>query len=298
VPVAPGHRRYLRQLAFTPDGRTLITLSSESAPRFWDLAALADRTTVGSAIYTNAAMALSPDGQTVAACSRDSKSVQLWDVTSAQSKGTFAKGHGDRIEVMAFAPDGTTLASGGRDKLVRLWEVNGGLEKKAIACDNNPTVLLFTPDGQTLVIGGPDIKHITLWDVTGGKERQDIKNIEYGMVYAALAPDGKTLAFVGKDNQVRLWDLSNSKEKSPPPVRHPAPIRALLFSLDGRTLIASAWDGQILFWKVSDRVLTRTIQLPGPVTSLALALDNRHLAAGTAASMVYLLRLGPVPSGE
>ena len=68
-------------------------------------------------------MAFSPDGNTLASGSRDSRTIRLWDADSGQLRKSL-EGHAGGVHSVAFSPDGNTLASGGRDKTVRLWDMS------------------------------------------------------------------------------------------------------------------------------------------------------------------------------
>ena len=105
---------------------------------------------------------------------------------------------------MAFSPDGNTLASGGRDRTIRLWDVHTGEPKEELTGHTdwiNPVV--FTPDGTMLVIG---TRGIRLWDI---KKREYAKTIDENLPHSfsiAFSPDGNLFASGGADNNVRLWD--------------------------------------------------------------------------------------------
>src|SRR5262245_26610357 len=81
-------------------------------------------------------------------------------------------GHPHRVQALAFAPDGRTLATtGGDDGAVILWEVGRGAQRELRG--EPPGVVLcvgFSPDGATLATGGRDTP-LTLWDVTTGSKR-------------------------------------------------------------------------------------------------------------------------------
>jgi WD40 repeat protein len=73
--------------------------------------------------------------------------------------------------VLAFAPDGSTLASSGRGKAVAFWEVRTGKLVRELRGHTHPAhAVAFEPDKRTLVSGG-DYRTMTLWDVGSGKLR-------------------------------------------------------------------------------------------------------------------------------
>ena len=107
-------------------------------------------------------IALSPDGTILAAAT--DWAVRLYDVAKPRERAAL-KGHKGLVGVVAFSPDGTTVASGSWDETVRLWDVRTGRER---ACFNWPVGKIFSlayaPDGLRIAAGG-ECGAVVVWDV-------------------------------------------------------------------------------------------------------------------------------------
>src|SRR5262249_48243413 len=78
-------------------------------------------------------------------------------------------GHGGSVLAVAFSPDGKVLASGSRDKTIKLWDVRSGTVLQTLDEHTGDVYdVEFSPTGDLLASGGGD-KVIRLWDPTGGK---------------------------------------------------------------------------------------------------------------------------------
>jgi len=213
--VIPGTRAEIHTLNFLPN-RCLVTLHSlnnnvalgktREPGQIQPIRHIKDTDSIN-------ALALSPDGNTIACSTWERKEVpiiHLWNAQTGRLLYTL-RGHTDMVPNMVFSPDGRMLASGVAAQApnpseIKLWDVNSG--KLITTLNGNRaqvTCLAFAPDDKTLVNGSSD-DTIKLWDVPTGQLRRTIKS---GTEMDALTftGDGKTLAGGGTDSIIKLWNI-------------------------------------------------------------------------------------------
>lgn len=163
------------------------------------------------------ALALSPDGKTLATGSYDQKII-LWNAASGEVIRTLT-GHNGCVHDLAFRPDGRILASASADRTVKLWDAATGERRDTFTQSLKEVfTLAFSPDGKRLAAGGVD-NRIRVWEISS--EARETTNpllqARFGHDGAVLklvyAPDGRTLLSSGDDRTVKLWDAREMKER-------------------------------------------------------------------------------------
>ncbi len=229
-----NHRFGCTALAFTPDGKTLAANGgAEGELQLWDVATRKLSLTIKVPATAGGRLAVSPDSK-ILAVSDDGPSVRLYDLQTGKEQrameGSF------KPLCIAFSPDGKLLAGSAQDGVVVLWDAATGKQRSSWERHKRRVrSVVFAPDGKTLYSLGED-RLLVFWDVTENKERKavDLRN-EGPTWYAALSPDGRTLATFGA--LVRLFDLE--REEYRPGVAwdyQTGTPRCICFSPDGKLL--------------------------------------------------------------
>ncbi len=216
---------------------------------------------------------------------------------------TTLHGHTANVRSVAFSPDGTMLASGGKDKSVILWDraTHQPLGEPLTGHTDRVTQVAFHPHSPILASSSRDTT-IRLWDIasqepigeplTGHTER--VNSI-------AFNPDGTVLASGSADNTIILWNIANARESSTPigePLTgHTDDIHSLTLSPDGKILASGGKDNTIRMWNMeTGRLLYAPIEgHTGSVNSLAFSPDGKILAS---ASTDRTIRLWDVETGR
>jgi WD40 repeat protein len=166
-------REQLDSVAFSPDGKTLAWAAAHAELALWQLPPGRKHRKLPQIGVK--CVAFSPDGNFLASAGgrplpgKKSGSLHLWDVSTGQSVRKF-EGAG-AVRVVAYAPDGKTLAAAGEDGVVGLWDAATGKLWHRFEGHRGPIwSLAFAPDGRTLASGSQDTT-ILIWDVPGAKAK-------------------------------------------------------------------------------------------------------------------------------
>ena len=197
-------------------------------------------------------------------------------------------GHSDKVDSVAFSPDGKMLASGSWDETVKVWDVQTGALKLTITGHCNVVdSVAFSPDGKTLAIGCYD-KTIKLWDMQTVALKQTLTGHSDQVVSVAFSPDGKTLASGSFDDTIKLWDVQTGA------LMHTLTgfrgwVFSVAFSLDGKMLASGSHDGTIKLWDVQTGALKQTLTgHSSGVESVAFSPDGKTFASGSRDNTVKL----------
>ncbi|MEV2268862.1 serine/threonine-protein kinase [Nonomuraea africana] len=205
------------------------------------------------------ALAVSPDGRTLAAGLRDPARVVLLDTATLRISGRLAVPDAISVAGLAFAPDGRTLAvvpwSGGFGR-VRLWDGKGPARTLP---RTGGDVLAFSPDGRALAVGGRDNALIPL--PSGPVVAQPFSPSVDGVSAVAFSEDSRIIATGSFESGIDLWDARTLVR-----VRHLATggddVTALAFSPREGLLAAGSGGGVVQLWDVDRGV---PYGLPYPV---------------------------------
>ncbi len=203
-----GHTHDIKKLAFTPDGKHLVTGSGDGSIRVWDVES--GRTV--RRIYpperrANGLFALAPDGQRLAVVSGTTGGSVVYLMGLADGKIEQALGGHPGIVALAFSADGRRLASAGTDKIVRVWDLAVGKAVQEFTRPLVTTAVAFAPDGNRLALFDSDHQAVT-YDLASGKARNLVRVgstnwPSYDKV--AWSRDGKTVA-AASANGMRLFE--------------------------------------------------------------------------------------------
>jgi WD40 repeat protein len=274
-------------LAFTPDGKTLLSGTQDGKVRVWDVAEKKLRRTLTGRWGVGRGMALSSDGKT-AALGNSSSVIRLWDVGSGAELFTKFAGHDTYLHAAVFSPDGRTLFTGS-DNEVRIWRTKDWRQERVLP--GTAHSLSLTPDGGRLAWLSSYSQTIRVWDVAKCKDLYQQKMPE-GITakWAVFADDGKALVSLDEERspsipkgcRVRLMvrDAASGRSKRSLILPGVFPY-ALAVTPDGEKAFVGTGESTLLACDLRRRDTLRELRgYQYTAEALAVSPDGRLLLVG------------------
>jgi len=306
-------------IAISPDGKFLAWASGPFV-KVWDLARDEEHATINLRFDGSypGCVSFSSDGRVLATgcggLGNVPGSAKLWDVGTGRQLAVF-RGQASQHTVVAYAPDGSSLAVGSADGLVTVWDLPKRPERATWEAHSAGVfALALAPDGQTLATGCGEwwkTNHpaeAKLWNLSTGRERASLQGHSGWLTAVAFSPDGGTLATASWDRTVKLWDTKTAAETRTLPGWN-GTVLSLAFAPDGRTLALGGSDsavpfgtessgkggkfdraarGEVHLWDVSKGQTRATLSGQGGIFALAYAPDGETLAGASGDGMVKI----------
>ncbi len=286
---SPGDGKLMRTItltetgdgvAFSPDGALLAYSDGEHA-RVVSATTGAAAATLPDAVYWVDSIAFSADGTRLVTADGQGAEARTFDATSGRLLRTLGAQPG-WINAVSLSPDGKQLASGSEHGTVRIWELGGAGQPRALGRHEELIwTVAFSTDGKQLLSGGLD-KRLRLWDVAGRRERWSVD--AGAVVFAArFSPDGSQIAAASTD--VQLYAVADGKLLGKLPAGGQS-VWDVRYRGDG-VLAAATWDGWVYQYAPDGRPLT-DLRHGGHFRGLSWSPDGALLAGAGGAGEVSL----------
>jgi WD40 repeat protein len=331
-----GHQAYVNAAAFSPDGRTAVTNSTEGALLVWDATTgQLRRSLEGDQDYIRS-LQFAADGRTLLSVGGEDGSLYAWDLLTGKSRRIEMSTRAKRIEQVMVSPDGKSVVCLDFDRTIRLFDASSGKERRRFPIRAPAKVLgmALTPGARSLVVWSNDRK-IGIWDVSDGRQlcdyslplnKESVPPGETRVVSfynAALSPDGRLLAVGSQHNHAWAVDDKGKVVQGAKPEHYLILLDLASGCIAGRfdkvssdaSSLAFSPDGRVLAWGgygdpavhvvevASGRERRRFLGHRGFVTALTFSADGEALLSGSGDTTALVWDLArrfpphPAPTG-
>lgn len=272
-----------RSLAFSPDGRRLVSCVGSTA--FVNGADDGERLfTLEGHEATIRDVSYAPNGNMILTCSGDfngsvGNTARVWDASTGKLLRTM-RGHDKLVWDVAMSPDCRQIATASADGTVKIWEAgDSGAPVRLLGHSGAITSVRFSHDGRHLVTGSQD-KTAIVWDVHTRKQIASLGPHGAWVGETSFSPDNKRIVTTSWDHTTRIWEAATQRELLTF-AEHDAWVSSARFSPSGKRIVSASGDGIAKVWDASSgNVLLHLEGDPSGILSVAFSPSGRRIVTG------------------
>jgi WD40 repeat protein/DNA-binding SARP family transcriptional activator len=234
-------------IAYSPDGRRLVTTHRDRSVRIWDATTGRELKALRGHSDSVYMAAYRPDGNQFVTASADNSAL-VWDAITGQPLAHLFESNGP-VFAAAYSPDGQQIATTHWGGWVRLWDAESGEMLKVVdLMGSNATGVIFAPSGKQLITAAYD--KLLVWDIATGQLLADVRGHTDLIHSMAFSPDGRRLLTASADFTTRVWAVWGPSTYVLERVLygHTGQVTSVAVSPDSRAIVTASLDGVLRFW--------------------------------------------------
>jgi len=232
-------------------------------------------------------LAMNKVGRMIAAAMQD-KSIRLYDVRNCEEMQRLQDNF--LCTSIAFSPKGDIIASGGVDRVIKLWDIKSGSLLGTLEGHTYPVLsLAFSPDGDRLVSSSGDTTLI-VWDLEKQQSLHQMKGHKLYVVSADWSPVEDLIISGGIDAMIGVWNPS-SGECLALLEEHRTAVQTVRFTPDGQNFASGSSDMTINLWNTEGGLPTAFKTLKGhtaEVRALSYSHDGKYIVSGSGQKEIFV----------
>ncbi len=251
-----GHGAPVNAAVFSPDGLFILSGSEDKSVRLWDVGAGHELRRFEGVTGPVSAVAISSDGQHVAAASGQLDPpiegvIRVWETAGGQETTRIDTSSVKLVHDIKFSDDGKYLFLAGHDNTVRLIDLSSGEEVRSFSGHTGPVRSVAVSPGGQRVLSGSDDGTVRVWNRFSGKEMRRLTGHGGPVGAVAFQPKSKFGLSGGADKTVRLWNLNSGRQLCEM-LGHTGPVSSVACTADGTRALSGSLDGTIRLWQLPD----------------------------------------------
>lgn len=284
-----AHEKPVMEVAFSPDGSTLVSVSFDATAKLWTITGeLLTTLNVDQAELRT--VAYSPNGEIIGIGNQRGV-IQLFD-----SDGSLLKtmeNHDGEVMDIAFSPDSNQLVSASRDQTIKIWNTQGEVLQTLMGHSDEVWGIAFSPDGKFIASAGRD-KTVRLWKQSPFDQTYSLQKVFLGhqaeVEAVSFSPDSQTLVSGSWDRSLRLWKINHPLMTSF--IAHEDEIWDIAFNPISGVMVSASTDKTIKLWDLEGNTLGQLTGHTARVNQLAISDNGQWLASSSHDGSVNLWRWG------
>jgi WD40 repeat protein len=273
-----GRSGDFQTVSFSPDGKGIISVSSEGILKLWEVPKAHVLNTIELDPQEAESANFSPDGKLIVTTSFENMNARIWDFQTGKLIHSL-EGHGAEVSSADFSPDSKLIVTASYDSTLRVWDVRKGNLLLSIKGFDREFYARFSPEGKLIATTSSPLK---IWNAKTGKLIHQFNDV----TDVAFSPDSKLIVTVSVDSTAGIRDVRSGKL-----LRSFNDVSEAVFSSDGKRIVTLFGETNIKIWEAQSGTLINSFNPTHSICSINL-LRNYFVSTNDNRLVFYDLNTG------